>query len=156
MKKNSGFVMIETIVVITILSVGLISLYASYSLILGSAVRKSNYDNVSYVYKTYYVGKYLSETNQLSFSGSIKNVSIAGAELTTIAQNLNIEKIYLTKGSYSTLTTSTNLLPLDGSTIAYIRSMNSYDDSKVNVIVKFKEGSSDPVLKTTNFASVAF
>lgn len=155
MRKNKGFVMIETIVVITILSVGLISLYASYSLILTSTSRQSKHDSVSYVYKAYFVGKYLSDNNQLTFSGNFKNVSIVGVELTNITNNFNIEKIYLAKGSFNNITTSANLLTLDGSSIAYIRTMNSYDESKINVIVKFKENNTDPVLNITNFASVS-
>ena len=57
MREKNGFVMIETVVVITILTVGLISLYASYSLILSKAVTKNYYDNVEHIYKSYFDSK---------------------------------------------------------------------------------------------------
>lgn len=156
MRKKSGFILIETIVVITILSVGLISLYASYNLILTKAVSKSYYDNVDYVYKTYMVANYLIETNQTTFTGNYKVVNItANSDLNSIATNLGIEKIYIVKGTYSAITTPANLLQLDGSSIEYIKSMTGYEETKNNYIVKFVEPGIDPVLKVINFASLA-
>lgn len=155
MKKRNGFIMIETIVVITILSVGLISLYASYNLILSKAVNKSYYDNVDYVYKTYMVAKYLTDNNQTYFISNYKIIDInSNQELSVIANNFNIEKIYLVKGSYSQITSTNNLLQLDGSSISYIKAMDSYDETKINYIVKFVETKDDPVLSVTNFASI--
>ena len=105
MKKPNGFILIETIVVITILSVGLISLYASYNLILTKAVGRSYYDNVDYVYKTYMVSRYLIDTNQNDFIGNYKVVDLTSDNnLNNIATNLNIEKIYIVKGTYTTIT----------------------------------------------------
>lgn len=155
MIKKNGFVMIETIVVITILTIGLVSLYASYSLILSKSVTKSNHDNISYIYKAYHVAKYLEDTNQLTFTGNFKTVPITDVELINIANTFKIDKIYLAKGAYSNIVAKTNLLTLDGSTIFYLNTMDGYINTKTNVIVKFKEYEDDPVLSEINFAGVA-
>lgn len=57
--NKRGFVLMETIVVITVLCVILIILYASYSGLLVSLKKKSNFDNTEYVYKTSVIRKYL-------------------------------------------------------------------------------------------------
>lgn len=60
MKK--GFVFIETIIVITILTVGLISLYANYSKILSNTKEFNTFDTAEYNYKTYNLKrKYIDE-----------------------------------------------------------------------------------------------
>ncbi|MDD4795062.1 MAG: prepilin-type N-terminal cleavage/methylation domain-containing protein [Bacilli bacterium] len=152
--NNKGFVMIETIIVVTILSIGLISLYSSYNLILSKASTKSYYDNAEHVYKSYFVGKYLEENNYLNFSGNFKDVLIDN-DLINIADAFDIDKIYLAKGSYSNITSKNFLLQLDGSTINYINNMDGYDEAKVNIIVKYIERNEDEVLNYTYFATVA-
>ena len=59
LKNNKGFVLMETVIVITILSLGLIALYASYALMLSRTTLKSNYDNVEFIYKAYWVKEYM-------------------------------------------------------------------------------------------------
>ena len=53
MKK--GFVFIETIIVITILTVGLMSLYANYSKIISNTKEFNTFDTAEYNYKTYFL-----------------------------------------------------------------------------------------------------
>lgn len=54
MKKN-GFVFMETIVVISVLSITLLMLFASYSYILRKSRDKNTFDTTESIYKTYYV-----------------------------------------------------------------------------------------------------
>lgn len=54
MKKN-GFVFVETIVVISVLSVTLLLLFSSYSYILRKSRERDTFDNIDLIYKTYYV-----------------------------------------------------------------------------------------------------
>lgn len=54
MKKN-GFVFIETIVVISVLSVTLLLLFSSYSYILRKSRERDAFDNIDLVYKTFYI-----------------------------------------------------------------------------------------------------
>ena len=54
MKKN-GFVFMETVVVVCLLSVTLLMLYGSYSHVLRKSGEKKNYDTTDSIYTTYYV-----------------------------------------------------------------------------------------------------
>ena len=49
--KRKGFVMIETIIVITVLTIGLVSIYVSYSTLISRAQVKNTYENVEYIYQ---------------------------------------------------------------------------------------------------------
>jgi len=152
-RNNKGFVMIETIIVITILSIGLISLYSSYNLILSKASTKSYYDNAEHVYKSYFIGKYLENNGHLNFSGNFKEILIEG-DLIDIANVFEVDAIYVAKGSYSNISSKDFLLQLDGSTINYIKDMDGYSEDKNNVIVKYIERNEDEVLNHTYFATV--
>lgn len=57
--KNKGFVLMETIVVISVLCVVLVVLYAAYSSLISSVHKKSLYDNTEYLYKTSVIRKEL-------------------------------------------------------------------------------------------------
>ena len=71
--RNKGFVMIETIVVITVLSLGLIMLYASYTLIIGRLSVRTNYDNIGYIYKAHLVHEFLSGPSPNIIAGTVAN-----------------------------------------------------------------------------------
>lgn len=55
MRKKNGFVFMETIVVISVLSITLMLLFGSYSYILRKSRSKNTFDTTETVYKTYYV-----------------------------------------------------------------------------------------------------
>ena len=55
MRKKNGFVFMETIVVISVLSITLMLLFGSYSYILRKSRSKNTFDTSETVYKTYYV-----------------------------------------------------------------------------------------------------
>src|SRR5574344_362212 len=111
MKKlnNKGFVMIETIIVMSVLSIGLITLYSSYSLILTKTTTKSAYDNSEFIYKTYFIKKMLNElnpsgiNNQVYYDASncwsntngstcVPSVNNSYAD---VFKTFNVEKIYI-------------------------------------------------------------
>lgn len=154
MINKKGFVMIETIIVITILSVGLISLYSSYSVILSRAKVKNTYDNVEYIYKAYFVGNYIKENVSTIPNGFTKYVVGAGsnpAKLNFIMNNLSIEKIYIINSTLN-YENVINKSRLDGSSVGYFNKWNDYEAGKINFIVKFKEGT--PPRENLNFASI--
>ena len=62
MRKN-GFVFIETVLVICILSVTLLILYSSYAHILRVTRQKSTFDTTDSIYTTYYVKKIIDNYN---------------------------------------------------------------------------------------------
>ena len=69
MKLNKkGFVLMETMIVITVLSVALIFLYTTYVKVLGSASKVSYYDNVEDMYTAYYASKLYGKINNNEIS----------------------------------------------------------------------------------------
>lgn len=59
MRKKNGFVFMETIVVISVLSITLLLLFGSYSYILRKSRSKNTFDTTETIYKTYYVKQIL-------------------------------------------------------------------------------------------------
>ena len=60
MKKSKGFVFIETIVVVVILSVGLVMIYQSFVNVLANNKRRAAYNDIAYIYRTYYVQDFIN------------------------------------------------------------------------------------------------
>jgi hypothetical protein len=61
--KNKGFVFVETIVVIVILSLGLVMVYQSFVNVLSNNKRRASYNDISYIYRTYYIEDFLTNLN---------------------------------------------------------------------------------------------
>lgn len=61
MKQKNGFVFMETIVVISVLSITLVLLFGSYSYILRKSRSKNTFDTTESIYKTYYVKQLIDE-----------------------------------------------------------------------------------------------
>ena len=55
MKKQNGFVLVETLIVVLLLTVTLMSLYSTFSNIMIKTRSKSNNDTIDTIYKTYFV-----------------------------------------------------------------------------------------------------
>lgn len=55
MRKKNGFVFMETLVVVSVLSLTLLILFASYSYILRKSRERNTFDTTETIYKTYYV-----------------------------------------------------------------------------------------------------
>lgn len=71
--NKKGFVMIETIIVMSVLAIGLIALYSSYNIILSKASATNYYDEPEDIYKTYMINEFLknySITSDVSNSNS--------------------------------------------------------------------------------------
>src|SRR5574344_337494 len=137
MRNNKGFVIFETIIVISILAISLITLYSSYSLILTKTTTKSNYDNTEYIYKTYYVAK---EYEKKGYNYTL-NVDASRDLNSVVKNNFKVEKVYFMKMSNDIVNDSNALLQFDGSTIKYLRSLSDYNDANkddTRIIVKYK------------------
>ena len=59
MKNKKGFVFVETIIVIVTVLAGLMLIYISYTNMVRNERRRVRYDEPSFIYKTYAVGKFL-------------------------------------------------------------------------------------------------
>ena len=61
--NKKGFVFIETIIVVIVLTSSLLLLYTSFNKILQSEKTRVNYDDINYIYRTYYVKTLLDSAN---------------------------------------------------------------------------------------------
>ena len=143
--NKKGFVLMETIIVMTVLSIALIYLYTTYVKVLASASKVSYYDNVEDMYVAYYAMKYKdSIPNNIPLDSSLRT-------------NLNIENIiYLSKEEVNNLYNSENLLKYDGGTINYLNSIKNNVGKKCNVepcltIVKIKRNNKFYFAKYENY-----
>lgn len=58
MKNKKGFVFIETIVVVAVLTVSLLMIYSTYSATLRKEKNRMSYNDSVYLYRTYYLEKF--------------------------------------------------------------------------------------------------
>lgn len=90
MKSNKGFVFMETIVVISVLSLTLLMLFASYSYILRKSRERVTFDTTESIYKTYYIKQIIdSYKGKDSYGKSVEiyannNLKSSGGECTRI------------------------------------------------------------------------
>ena len=124
-KKNKGFVLLETIIVMSVLLIGMILLYSNYNRIFMNSGKISYYDNVEVMYTAYYV--YLNKDTINTSSNGVVDVSD-----NEVLKNLGIERIYfIDKDVFTNLYTKEvsncenldSLNCFDGSTIAYLKSI---------------------------------
>ena len=73
MKKKKGFMFVETIMVMTILTTTLLSIYITFSRVLLNEKRRALFDDTSYLYRTYLIEDYLAS---LDISKYIKNTLV--------------------------------------------------------------------------------
>ena len=59
--NKKAFVLMETIVVIVVISIALLTIFASYSKILTKVKTENKYDTSEYIYMTNYIKKYLED-----------------------------------------------------------------------------------------------
>lgn len=147
--KNKGFVLLETIIVMSVLLIGMILLYSNYNRIFMNSSKISYYDNVEDMYTAYYV--YLNKDTINTNSKEVVDVSD-----NKVLDNLGIERIYfIDKDVFTNLYTKKvtncgNLDSLDcfdGTTIAYLKSIENKSDvdkceenNDCLTIVKIKRG----------------
>ncbi len=135
-----GFALLETIIVITFLSVSLLLLYGTFSNMINNSKKNILYDDVSNIYKAYYLKEYLSLNNELEGSSSIRELSCDDFSLNgcvVLFKEFNINKLYITlydlkdydKSSYSSYFNN------------YIDSLSNKGDYEYRFIVEFKDDS---------------
>lgn len=79
--KNKGFVFIETIVTVLVLSTSLLYLYNSYNNIIDKEETRVYYDDVAYIYKTNYIKRFLEENANIEY---VKNEAFKESYVTSI------------------------------------------------------------------------
>ena len=174
--KRNGFVFIETVIVLVVLLVGVLSLYGTYASLSTNLSIRSNYDNISDLYKADIALNSMKEelstdleeyiiidTDVNSRNYCTRNMEEGCAEL---LNELNIDKIYINlipineilEGS-ETVTNNVSVdytEPLNNSLIEYLKTLKikksdgTYDYKKL-FIVQFKNNE-----KTARYASLEY
>lgn len=154
MLNKKGFVLLETIIVMSILLIGMILLYSNYNKLFINSGKISYNDNVEDIYTAYYV--YQKRENIGYNNGDIQSINVNNLtnEFNDILNNLNIEKIYyFKKNAFNNIFNNQNgdcnnlnkLICYDGTTINYLKSIENkadvdkcVDDDVCITIVKIK------------------
>lgn len=149
--KNRGFVLMETIVVISVLCIVMVVLYAAYSKVLIDVNKKSLYDKTEYIYKTNLVRNYLEETlPEIEYSSSTHYVycrnkmedklcfdeNITGNYENDLFKALKVEAIYITLWNVANISES-DLVGFEATTQHYIKKMDATDEDAFRIIVMF-------------------
>lgn len=154
-KNKNGFVLMEAIVVIVVITVSLITLFASYNKILTKVKKENKYDTSEYLYKTYYIREYLRDcgiANSDVYSlGSDKSNGTSLIDYTTkecnsfsignTFLNYGVKRIYILtdiNGDY----TAKNLKYFDAYMIDYIRKLD-VDDNATLIVAEYSKISRD-------------
>lgn len=140
--KKNGFVLMETIVVISVLCLVLVMLYGAYSNILTNVESKSLYDNTEYIFKTALVRNYLEKIgnvttyddfgitvcqNSDSSSSHKCYTSSCSTERCQLFKLLKVEGVYITPWNLSSLNSSLPSSKLDATTRKYLKSIDAPD-----------------------------
>ena len=171
MKNKNGFIFMETIVVISVLSITLLLLFASYSYILRKSRTKKMFDTTETIYKTYYVKQvidnykvtnngtgigieYYIKTHLSGANPECKQIATSyicdlsstdyKGDLYQIKHIFEIDKFYyLNPNTVINANNSNDILNnFDATTIDYIKNLGTGVDSNV-FIIKYKKIYSD-------------
>lgn len=156
--NKKGFVLMETIVVIVVISVALLTIFSSYNKILRKVKTENKYDTSEYVYMTNYIKEYLEDKSvTISELYPCTVDSTTGDEICdvldinpiTISEstisNFNVEKVYILtdiNNFDSEVNGINNSEYFDAYMIDYIRKLDVGDNDTI-LIVEYKRPSMD-------------
>ena len=84
--NKKGFVFIETIITVVVLSTSLIMLYNTYSSSIYNEKERLNYDDVGYIYRTNQIRNFLEENTDID---AIKSYAFQGTYVVTIGSGFD-------------------------------------------------------------------
>lgn len=138
--KNKGFVLMETIIVIVVISVALLTIFSSYNKILRKVKTENKYDTSDYIYMTKYIKDNLRTL--CSSTPTVNDISFDTInEYSSCLPNnsFNAKKIYILTGLNDV---GTNAHKFDAYMIDYLRKLDVSPSDEL-IIVEYKR----PVLK---------
>ena len=164
-----GFVLVETIIVITVLCFILIALYGAYSRVLVNVNKKSFYDNTEYIYKTNIIRDYLEENlSKSDYERSFYKVcsNIIGSEKCyrnnssnyrdILFESLKVEAVYITEWNVAVLSKS-DLANFEATTQNYIQTLDyEEEEAAFRIIVMYKDENNDSDRTIYQYASLRF
>ena len=92
-----GFVLLETLIVISLVSIALVSLYGTFNSVITNNKKNVLYDDVANIYKVYYLKEYL-DFNSLLDNQDIKIVSCSNfknSSCNSLVNEFKINKAYM-------------------------------------------------------------
>ena len=137
MNKN-GFVFIETIIVIVLLSVGIASMYSLMSNITTDIKTRKYFDNISDLYKTNIIrnntNKNLTGSTYLEITKD-NCTSYMSSNCNSLLTDLEVERVVINFTNLDNIINSDTTLP--NSLNEYLKTINSYKTNKY-IIVNYK------------------
>lgn len=147
--NKKAFVLMETIVVIVVISVALLTVFASYNKILSKVKTENKYDTSEYIYMTNYVKKYLESKSCVS-ADEIFNMETSSTTPTNFyngsgcdfnGNNIyDIKKIHIINNINKT--DDNRLKKFDAYMIDYIRKLDVGDNDTI-IIVEYGRNTLD-------------
>lgn len=155
MNKNKGFVLMETIIIVSILSVSLLLLYSSYANLIRQSRKQVTYDTTEIIYKTYLLKDFIDlkivydeftendfyfaancNTIGLSLSCDLSSDSYDGV-FVDFKKNFEIEKMYIINPVDLNTRDKTWLMQFDAHTIDYLNSLGT--QTEYLIVVKYNK-----------------
>ena len=137
---KKGFVFIETIIVIVLLSVGIASMYSLMSNITTDIKMRKYFDNISDLYKTNIIrnntNKNLTGSTYLEITKD-NCTSYMSSNCNSLLTDLEVERVVINFTNLDNIINSDTTLP--NSLNEYLKTINSYKTNKY-IIVNYKYG----------------
>ena len=136
--NKNGFVFIETIIVIVLLSVGIASMYSLMTNITTDIKSRKYFDNISDLYKTNIirdnVSKNLTGTTYLEITKD-NCTSYMSSTCYSLLTDLEVERVVVNFASLDNIINSDTTIP--NSMNEYLKTINTYKTNKY-IIVNYK------------------
>ncbi len=136
--QNKGFIFIETVIVLVVLSASLIGLYSSFSSVINTLENRKKYDNINDIYKVNIISEILtnapSNTYTIIDSSSCQNYM--NSDCTEIFNELNISEVLLTNANIQTILDLDIDIP--NTMKEYLKTINKNEKS---IVVRFNRNS---------------
>ena len=147
MRKKNGFVLIETLIVVLLLTVTLMSLYSSFAYLVNKSKERNNHDSIETIYKTYYVKSLIDATYATAATSQFKeSFRYYASAYSTNETGLNpICKAYDYTGKKLSYANYINKYDTSDKTASFI--VCSYDEYKTIATYTEEELNANPSLK---------
>ena len=148
--NKKAFVLMETIVVIVVISVALLTIFTSYNKILSKVKTENKYDTSEYIYMTNYVKKFIKNSNCLNSIEDEKEIYQMGKDVSNSRNKelynyfdkcnpdnkFNIKKIYLLQylNEIDEDESDLDLYKFDAYMIDYLRKLDVGDNDTIIVV----------------------